>query len=115
MVEATGAAFVHPYDDLMVMAGQATVAAEFLEQVPELDAILCPVGGGGLLSGTAVAAKTLRPGIRIIGVEPEGADDAARSLRAGELVPAMQPKTIADGLRGALAAAHLRRDPGARG
>ena len=64
VVEATGAAFVHPYDDLMVMAGQATVAAELLEQVPELDAILCPVGGGGLLSGTAVAAKTLRPGIR---------------------------------------------------
>lgn len=104
VVEATGAAFVHPYDDLMVMAGQGTVAAEFMEQVPELDAILCPVGGGGLLSGTAVAAKTLKPGICIIGVEPEGADDAARSLRAGALVPPMQPRTIADGLRGALAA-----------
>ena len=91
VVEATGAASVHPYDDLMVMAGQATVAAEFLEQVPELDAILCPVGGGGLLSGTAVAAKTLRPGIRIIGVEPEGADDAARSCAPASSCPAATP------------------------
>jgi len=85
-----------------VMAGQATAAVELLSQVPALDVILCPVGGGGLLSGTAVAAKTLRDGIRVIGVEPAGADDAARSFRAGKLVPGGTPDTIADGLRGAL-------------
>ena len=71
--------------------------------MPELDAIVCPVGGGGLLSGTAVAAKTLRPAIRIIGAEPAGADDAARSFESGQLQGAGQPHTIADGLRGALA------------
>jgi threonine dehydratase len=103
LVERTGAAFVHPYDNLMVMAGQATVAAELLTQVPDLDVILCPVGGGGLLSGCAVAAKTLRPAIRVLGVEPAGADDAARSLHAGTLQPSVHPQTIADGLRGALA------------
>lgn len=103
LVSRTGAAFVHPYDNLMVMAGQATVAAELLGQVPDLDVILCPVGGGGLLSGTAVAAKTLRPRIRVLGVEPAGADDAARSLHTGVLQPSGHPNTIADGLRGALA------------
>ena len=103
VVAATGATFVHPYDDIMVMAGQATAAVELLSQVPSLDVILCPVGGGGLLSGTAVAAKTLRPDIRVVGVEPQGADDAARSFRAGKLLPpAAPPNTIADGLRGAL-------------
>jgi threonine dehydratase len=104
VVEATGAAFIHPYDNLMVMAGQGTVAAELLEQVPQLDAIVCPVGGGGLLSGTAVAAKALKPGIRVIGAEPAGADDAARSFESGQLQGAPQARTIADGLRGALAA-----------
>jgi len=99
----TGAAFVHPYDDLMVMAGQGTVAAEFLGQVPQLEVILCPVGGGGLISGTAVAARALKPGVRVLGAEPSGADDAARSLRSGVLQPAGTPCTIADGLRGALA------------
>jgi threonine dehydratase len=103
LVQATGAAFVHPYDNLMVMAGQGTVAAEFLTQVPELDVLLCPVGGGGLLSGTAVAAKTLKPQVRILGVEPAGADDAARSFHSGTLQPSLDPHTIADGLRGALA------------
>jgi threonine dehydratase len=103
VVAATGATLVHPYDDLRVMAGQATAAAELLGQVPDLEVVLCPVGGGGLLSGTAVAAKTLKPDIRVIGVEPEGADDAARSFRAGTLLPpAAPPRTIADGLRGAL-------------
>jgi threonine dehydratase len=103
VVAATGATLVHPYDDLLVMAGQATAAVELMSQVPALDVILCPVGGGGLLSGTAVAAKTLKPDIRVIGVEPQGADDAARSFRAGELLPpAAPPRTIADGLRGAL-------------
>jgi len=102
VVAATGATLVHPYDDLAVMAGQATAAVELLTQVPTLDVILCPVGGGGLLAGTAAAAKTLRSLIRVIGVEPAGADDAARAFRTGRLVPAGTPDTIADGLRGAL-------------
>jgi threonine dehydratase len=101
-VAATGAALVHPYDDYRVMAGQATAAVEFLAQVPELELLLCPVGGGGLLSGCAVAATHLKPGIRVVGVEPLGADDAARSFRAGRLVAAGVADTIADGLRGAL-------------
>jgi threonine dehydratase len=104
LVAATGAAFIHPYDNLMVMAGQGTAAAELLGQVPQLEAIICPVGGGGLLSGTAVAAKSLKPGIRVLGAEPAGADDAARSFETGQLQPAPVPHTIADGLRGALAA-----------
>jgi threonine dehydratase len=102
LIAASGALLVHPYDDLAVMAGQATLAVELLTQVPDLDLILAPVGGGGLLSGTAVAAKTLKPAIRVIGVEPAGADDAARSFRAGRLLPSLRPDTIADGLRGAL-------------
>ncbi|MGH8228616.1 MAG: pyridoxal-phosphate dependent enzyme, partial [Steroidobacteraceae bacterium] len=79
----TGAHFIHPYDDADVIAGQGTSAIELLEEVSELDVIVCPVGGGGQLSGVAVAAKGLRPGIRVIGAEPAAADDAARSLRAG--------------------------------
>jgi len=102
VVAATGATLVHPYDDLAVMAGQGTAAAELLSQVPELDVILCPVGGGGLLSGTAVAAKTLKADIRVMGVEPAGADDAARSFRAGRIFPSVNPNTIADGLRSSL-------------
>ena len=102
VLSATGATLVHPYDDLAVMAGQGTAAAELLEQVPDLDLVLCPVGGGGLLSGTAVAAKALSPGIRVIGVEPAGADDAARSFRAGRIFPSVDPHTIADGLRSSL-------------
>jgi len=99
VLAATGATLIHPYDDLLVMAGQATAAVELLSAVPDLEVLLCPVSGGGLLSGTAVAAKTLKPGIRVIGVEPAGADDAARSLHAGRIVPVDHPNTIADGLR----------------
>lgn len=102
VMAATGAALVHPYDDLLVMAGQATAAVELLEQVPDLDVILCPVGGGGLLSGTAVAARTVKPAVRVIGIEPAGADDAARSFRAGQILPSVNPDTIADGLRSSL-------------
>ena len=102
LVEATGAALVHPYDDLAVMAGQGTAAVELLASVPELDVILCPVGGGGLLSGTAVAAKSLKAALRVVGVEPAGADDAARSLRAGRILTNVNPDTIADGLRASL-------------
>jgi len=102
VIAATGAALVHPYDDLAVMAGQGTAAVELLEHVPDLDLLLCPVGGGGLLSGTAVAATTLRARIRVVGVEPAGADDAARSFRAGHIIPSTDPRTIADGLRSSL-------------
>ena len=102
LVAATGATLIHPYDDLAVMAGQGTAVVELLTQVPELEVILCPVGGGGLLSGTAVAAKSLKPSVRVIGVEPTGADDAARSFRAGRILPIVKPDTIADGLRASL-------------
>ncbi|HTL67427.1 MAG TPA: pyridoxal-phosphate dependent enzyme [Lacunisphaera sp.] len=95
----TGATIVHPFDDLRVAAGQGTAALELLEEQPELDLILCPVGGGGLLSGTAVAAKAVRPGIRVVGVEPALADDVAQSFRAGRRISIPTPATIADGLR----------------
>jgi len=98
----TGACPIHPYNDLRVMAGQGTAGVELIEAIPDLDLVLCPVGGGGLLSGTAVAAKGMRPSIRGIGVEPAAADDAARSFRAGRIVPSVDPKTIADGLRASL-------------
>jgi threonine dehydratase len=112
VIAATGAVMVHPYDDLRVMAGQATVAVELLEQVEGLELLLAPVSGGGLLSGIAVAAHSLRPELRVVGVEPEGADDAARSLRAGRIVPCERPSTIADGLRATIGAqpfAEIRR------
>jgi threonine dehydratase len=102
VMERTGAEFIHPYDDLRVMAGQGTTAIELLEDVPDLDVILCPVGGGGQLSGIAVAAKELKPDVRVVGVEPAGADDAARSLKAGQIIPMLEPKTIADGLKTSL-------------
>jgi threonine dehydratase len=104
LVADSGAAFVHPYDDPRVIAGQGTIGLELLEEVPELDWLLLPVGGGGLASGVAVAAKAMRPTIRVVAVEPIGADDAQRSFSSGVLSPARQPATIADGLRGALSA-----------
>jgi threonine dehydratase len=104
IVAATGAVFIHPYDDPDVIAGQGTIALELLEQVPQLQWLLCPIGGGGLTSGLAVAAKALRPDIRIVAVEPAGADDAYRSFRSGVLAPPAPTATIADGLRGALSA-----------
>ncbi|MGH8307548.1 MAG: pyridoxal-phosphate dependent enzyme [Gammaproteobacteria bacterium] len=98
-VAQTGAAVVHPYNDAKVMAGQGTAALELHEDVPDLQVILAPVGGGGLLSGTAVTTRALRPGCKIIGVEPLGADDAWRSLKAGRIEALDHPETIADGLR----------------
>ncbi len=94
----TGATVVHPYNDERVIAGQGTATLELLEDVPDLDVILAPVGGGGLLSGTAIAATETRKGIRVIAGEPEMADDAFRSLQAGEIIPSLHPKTVADGL-----------------
>jgi len=99
LAEETGASLIHPYDDERVIAGQGTAAVELLEEVPDLDLIAAPVSGGGLLSGTAIAAHGLRPGIRVVGIEPEMADDARQSLAAGRLVRIEQPATIADGLR----------------
>lgn len=94
----TGATVVHPYNDERVIAGQGTATLELLEDVPDLDVILAPVGGGGLLSGTAIAATETRKGIRVIASEPEMADDAFHSLQAGEIIPSLHPKTVADGL-----------------
>ena len=96
--ESTGANVVHPYNDGRVITGQGTAALELLEEVPDLDVIVVPVGGGGLLSGTAIAAKEINQGIRVIAGEPEMADDAYRSTQAGEILPSVSPKTVADGL-----------------
>jgi threonine dehydratase len=102
IVAETGARLVHPYNDERVMAGQGTAAVELLEEVPDLDVVMTPVGGGGLISGTATAVKGLNAGIRVIGAEPAGADDAYRSFRSGERQPMDNPQTVADGLRTAL-------------
>lgn len=96
--EKTGANVVHPYNDKRVIAGQGTAALELLDSIPDLDLILTPVGGGGLLSGTAIAATGMRTDIRVIGAEPEMADDAYRSMQEGKIVSSVNPKTIADGL-----------------
>jgi threonine dehydratase len=98
----TGAHLVHPYNDPRVIAGQGTAALELLENVPDLDVIIAPASGGGLLSGTAIAAKGLKPEIRVIGAEPRNADDAYRSLAAGRIELASTLETIADGLRATL-------------
>lgn len=102
VIAETGARLIHPYNDYAIMAGQGTATLELLEQAPELDLIIVPVGGGGLLCGTAVAAKGARPGIRVIAAEPAGADDAARSFAAGHVIPLEKASTVADGLRTSL-------------
>ena len=95
----TGATLVPPFDHPWIIAGQGTTALELLEEVPELDALVAPIGGGGLMAGCSIAAKHLRPGIRVIGVEPEKGNDAFLSLEAGKRVEIAPPDTIADGLR----------------
>ena len=90
---------VRPYDDPLVMAGQGTVALELLEDVPDLDLLVVPVGGGGLMAGCSTVAKALRPEIRVVGVEPESGDDTRRSLATGQRVHGGVPRTIADGLQ----------------
>ncbi|MET3574561.1 threonine/serine dehydratase [Bhargavaea ullalensis] len=94
-----GGVFIPPYDDEFIMAGQGTAGLELVEQVPSLDAVFVPVGGGGLLAGVLSAVRQLRPGVRVYGVEPESADDTRRSLAAGERVSIGPSATIADGLR----------------
>lgn len=99
IVEETGGAFVHPFNNPLVIAGQGTAALELLEEVPDLDAVIAPISGGGLLSGTALATHGVNPRIRVLGAEPAGADDAIRSLAAGCIVKLEKPDTICDGLR----------------
>lgn len=105
--QATGAALVHPYADTLVMAGQGTATLELLHQVPALDALITPVGGGGLASGTAIAAHALDPALALFGAEPLGADDAARSLVQGQRVTTVVPDTICDGLRALVGESNL--------
>ena len=95
----TGATLVHPFDDARVIAGQGTAALELIDASPELDVVIAPVGGGGLLSGSSIAVKSLDRSIRVFGAEPANADDAARSFRSGKIEPLAASTTIADGLR----------------
>ena len=106
MLAETGGAFVHPYDDARVIAGQGTAAFELFEDVPDLDAVIAPVGGGGLMSGTCLAVRGLRPKTLLFGAEPAGADDAARSLAAGRRSPTRAGAlSVVVRLRGALCGA----------
>ena len=98
VIAETGATEIHPYDNSDVISGQGTAAKELLEDEGDLDLVLAPVGGGGLLAGSALSVSHLSPGTKLIGCEPEGADDAYRSFLKGEIVPSNNPKTIADGL-----------------
>jgi threonine dehydratase len=99
VIRKTDATLIHSFENENVIAGQGTAAMELLEDIPDLDVIMCPVGGGGLLSGTAIAAKSIRPKIEVIAVEPANADDAAQSFRAGRRLVTQKKFTIADGLR----------------
>ena len=98
IAEDTGAAVIHPFNNANVIAGQGTAALELIEDVGELDAIIAPIGGGGLMSGTCVTTRSLLPNAKLFGAEPKGADDAYRSLKEGKLLPQEDPKTICDGL-----------------
>ena len=98
VLDRTGATFIHPFDNSNVIAGQGTAAKEMIEECENLDAVLSPIGGGGLMSGTCISTRHLLPDALIFGTEPEGADDAARSLESGEYVPQTGPDTICDGL-----------------
>ncbi len=98
VVAETGGTLIPPFDHPHVIAGQGTATLELLDEVPTLDGIVAPIGGGGLMSGTCIAGRGISPGVRLFGCEPTGADDAARSLAAGELIPQTGPDTICDGL-----------------
>jgi threonine dehydratase len=95
----TGADFVHPYNDPRVIAGQGTCSRELVEQVPDLDAVVAPIGGGGMISGTCLTLSNIAPNVKIYAAEPEQADDAARSFRAGRIIADDAPVTVADGLK----------------
>ncbi|HZL09274.1 MAG TPA: pyridoxal-phosphate dependent enzyme [Prolixibacteraceae bacterium] len=98
VAEKTGATEIHPYNYFNVICGQGTAAKELIEEIGMFDIVMAPVGGGGLLSGTAISAKAMLPNVQVIAAEPAGADDAFRSFYSGNLVPSVNPKTIADGL-----------------
>lgn len=98
VAEKTGAIEIHPYNNIQVICGQGTAAKELIEEAGLFDILLCPVGGGGLLSGTAITGRAMNPNGLVIAAEPEGADDAYRSFHANKLIPSINPKTIADGL-----------------
>ncbi len=98
VVNDTGAEFIHPYNNFNVICGQGTAALELLREIRELDIVMTPVGGGGLLSGTSISVKALSPNTLVIAGEPKGSDDAFKSLQKGGIVPSVNPKTIADGL-----------------
>ncbi len=98
VVKETGASFIHPYNDERIIAGQATCALEIMEKIHDLDVLIAPVGGGGLLSGTALTARYFSPKTRVFGAEPSGADDAFKSVKSGHIIPSVNPQTIADGL-----------------
>ncbi|MCP4717536.1 MAG: pyridoxal-phosphate dependent enzyme, partial [Deltaproteobacteria bacterium] len=102
VLEYTNAEFIHPYNDLRIITGQATAALELCREIPGLDAVIAPVGGGGLLSGTAIAVSAVSPGTRIFGAEPEQANDAWQSFQMDKLILVQNPATIADGLRTSL-------------
>ena len=99
MIQKSGGSIIHPYNDEKIIAGQGTAAKELIEKVPNLDAIICPVSGGGLLSGTLLAAKNLKPGIKVFGAEPKNADDTYRSIINNKIMSNKTTNTIADGLR----------------
>ena len=98
IAKKTGAYIVHPFNEPKVIAGQGTCAMEMIEDIGDLDAICAPIGGGGLMSGTCIAARSMLPNVRLFGAEPKGADDAYQSLKKGKLIPQNNPKTICDGL-----------------
>jgi threonine dehydratase len=98
LVDKSGITVIHPYNNQKVIAGQGTSALELMNEIQELDLVMCPVGGGGLISGTALSVKALNPGCKVIAAEPAGADDAFRSFHSGYIIPSVNPKTIADGL-----------------
>ena len=98
IAKKTGAYVVHPFNEPKVIAGQGTAAMEMIEDIGELDVICAPIGGGGLMSGTCIAARSMLPNVRLFGAEPKGADDAYQSLKKGKLIPQNNPKTICDGL-----------------
>ena len=102
IIDESGAHFIHPYDHPDVIAGQGTCAKELMEEIPGLDMVIAPVGGGGLISGTAISTKALSPNTKVIAAEPELADDACRSLKKGSIQPVLRTDTIADGLRTSL-------------
>ncbi len=102
VIDKTGATEIHPYDDLRTIAGQATATVEILEETQALDMVMAPVGGGGLLSGTALACHYFSPGTQAVAAEPEQADDAFRSFTQRKFIPSVNPDTIADGLRTSL-------------